>query len=157
VDTGHPEKEGPPCPLTPRERSAKRVVQPLPPNTNPDKQRKLAKALARNYWRGFPEAFARVRALYPKPPGAGKFRPQRRTGCGDDARTEAVLAVDPRVVERASGKVLRQVAGAARNNNVATVRAMLRRGFPVTALSQHGAMPLHSAAFHGNLDMVENV
>jgi ankyrin repeat protein len=67
------------------------------------------------------------------------------------------LAVDPRVVERASGKVLRQFAGAARNNNVATVRAMLRRGFPVTALSQHGAMPLHSAAFHGNLDMVENV
>jgi len=37
------------------------------------------------------------------------------------------------------------------------VRTMLRRGFPVTALSQHGAMPLHWAAFHGNADMVAEV
>ena len=34
---------------------------------------------------------------------------------------------------------------------------MLRRGFPVTALSQHGATPLHWAAFHGNADMVVEV
>ena len=34
---------------------------------------------------------------------------------------------------------------------------MLRRGFPVTALSQHGAMPLHWAAFHGNPGMLEDV
>jgi ankyrin repeat protein len=44
-----------------------------------------------------------------------------------------------------------------RNNNIAAVRAMLRRGFPVTAMSQHGATPLHWAAFHGNSDMLENV
>jgi ankyrin repeat protein len=77
--------------------------------------------------------------------------------CGDDARADAVLAIDPHILERASGKTLRQVADAARNNNVVTVRAMLRRGFPVTALSQHGATPLHWAAFHGSLDMLENV
>jgi ankyrin repeat protein len=52
---------------------------------------------------------------------------------------------------------LRQVADAARNNNLAAVSAMLRRGFPVTALSQHGAPPLHWAAFHGNPDMAEEV
>jgi ankyrin repeat protein len=40
---------------------------------------------------------------------------------------------------------------------MAAVRAMLRRGFPVTARSQHGAMPLHWAAFHGNPDMVADV
>ena len=34
---------------------------------------------------------------------------------------------------------------------------MLGRGFPVTAQSQHGAMPLHWAAFHGNADMMEDV
>lgn len=77
--------------------------------------------------------------------------------CGDDARADAILAIDPHLVERASGKALRQVADAARNNSIAAVRAMLRRGFPVTALSQHGAMPLHWAAFHGNDGMLEDV
>jgi ankyrin repeat protein len=77
--------------------------------------------------------------------------------CGDDAGADAVLAVDPHLIERASGKILRQVADAARNNNVQTVKAMLSRGFPVTALSQHGATPLHWAAFHGNPHMLEDV
>jgi ankyrin repeat protein len=77
--------------------------------------------------------------------------------CGDDARADAVLAVDPHLVDRAPDKALRQVADAARNNNTSAVGAMLRRGFPVTALSQHGAMPLHWAAFHGNSDMLEEV
>jgi ankyrin repeat protein len=77
--------------------------------------------------------------------------------CGDEARADAVLVFDPQVVERASGKALHQIADAARNNNVAAVGAMLRYGFPVTALSQHGAMPLHWAAFHGNPDMLEDV
>jgi ankyrin repeat protein len=77
--------------------------------------------------------------------------------CADDARADAALAVDPHVIERATAKTLRQVADAARNNNLAAVRAMLRRGFPVTALSQHGATPLHWAAFHGNPDMLADV
>jgi ankyrin repeat protein len=77
--------------------------------------------------------------------------------CGDDARAGAVLAVDPHLLDRAPDKVLRQVADAARNNNFAAVRAMLRIGFPVTALSQHGATPLHWAAFHGNPDMLADV
>jgi ankyrin repeat protein len=34
---------------------------------------------------------------------------------------------------------------------------MLARGFPVTARSQHGAMPLHWAAFHGNSQMLRDV
>ena len=77
--------------------------------------------------------------------------------CGDDARADSVLATNPNLIECASGKVLRQVADAARNNNGVTVAAMLRRGFPVTALSQHGATPLHWAAFHGNVDMLAEV
>jgi hypothetical protein len=77
--------------------------------------------------------------------------------CGDDARADAVLTADPQLVARAPQKALHQVADAARNNNLAAVRAMLRRGFPVTALSQHGATPLHWAAFHGNADMMEEV
>jgi len=77
--------------------------------------------------------------------------------CADQARADAILAADPRLVDRAPAKALRQVADAARNNNVAAVSAMLRHGFPVTALSQHGAMPLHWAAFHGNPDMMESI
>ena len=39
---------------------AKRFVRPLPSNPNLDKQRKLAKALARDYWRGESEAIERI-------------------------------------------------------------------------------------------------
>jgi hypothetical protein len=77
--------------------------------------------------------------------------------CGDDARADAVLAADPQLVAAAPLKALHQIADAARNNNLPAVRGMLRRGFPVTALSQHGAMPLHWAAFHGNADMMKEV
>src|SRR5215831_2771301 len=57
----------------PSGRSAQRFVRPLPPKPDLDKQRKLAKALARDYWRGKPEAIERVRALHPKPPAAENF------------------------------------------------------------------------------------
>ncbi len=77
--------------------------------------------------------------------------------CGDEARADAVLAADPRLVDGAPATALHQVADAARNNNNAAVKAMLGRGFPVTALSQHGGTPLHWAAFHGNPNMVEEV
>jgi Ankyrin repeat len=77
--------------------------------------------------------------------------------CGNEAAADAVLAADPQLVARAPEKILRQVADAARNNNLPAVRAMLRRGFPVIALSQHGGTALHWAAFHGNADMTEDV
>src|SRR5215813_14468008 len=57
----------------PSGRSAQRFVRPLPSNPNLDKQRKLAKALARDYWRGKSEAIDRVRALHPKPPPPEDF------------------------------------------------------------------------------------
>lgn len=76
---------------------------------------------------------------------------------GDGDAADAALANDPAVIEQAPPQVLRQVADAARNNNTAAVRAMLARGLPVTAVSQHGATPLHWAAFHGNPDMLQNV
>jgi ankyrin repeat protein len=76
---------------------------------------------------------------------------------GDDARADAILAADPKLVVHARPSALHQVADAARNNNLPAVRAMLRCGFRVTARSQHGATPLHWAAFHGNPDMMEVV
>jgi ankyrin repeat protein len=77
--------------------------------------------------------------------------------CSDEVRADTILAADPQLLAQAPQKALRQVADAARNNNLAAVRAMLHRGFPVTALSQHGATPLHWAAFHGNAEMMKEV
>ena len=45
----------------------------VPSKPNLEKQRKLAKALARDYWRGEREAVARVQALHPKPPSPQRF------------------------------------------------------------------------------------
>jgi len=75
---------------------------------------------------------------------------------GDGDAADAVLATEP-VIESAPSTILRQVADAARNNNTAAVKTMLGRGFPVTAVSQHGATPLHWAAFHGNPEMLRDV
>ena len=76
---------------------------------------------------------------------------------GDRAAADALLAAEPGLIKRAPPRALHQVADAARNNNTAAVRAMLARGFPATAVSQHGATPLHWAAFHGNPEMLRDV
>jgi hypothetical protein len=55
------------------ERNANHLVRPLPSNPNLEKRRKLAEALARNYWRGDLEAIERVRALHPNPPAPQIF------------------------------------------------------------------------------------
>jgi ankyrin repeat protein len=74
---------------------------------------------------------------------------------GDEAALQA-LGADPSELAR---KLLagdqRQVADAARNNEAAVVRAMLKAGLPVDARGQHKATPLHWAAFHGNREMVQ--
>jgi ankyrin repeat protein len=76
---------------------------------------------------------------------------------GDVAAADAILALSPGAVEQMPDNVARLVADAARNNKTAAVEAMLDRGFPVTARSQHGAMPLHWAAWHGNPEMIRAV
>src|ERR1700741_2288675 len=49
-------------------------VAPLPANPDLDMQRKLAKALARDYWRGETATVARVQALHPEPPPPEDFK-----------------------------------------------------------------------------------
>ena len=51
----------------------RRFIRPLPDKPNLEQQRKLAKTLARDYWREAPEAVARVQALHPKPPRPADF------------------------------------------------------------------------------------
>jgi len=47
------------------------------------------------------------------------------------------------------------VVDAAQSNNTGAVRLMLGAGWPVDFRGQHGATPLHWAAYHGNAEMTE--
>ena len=76
---------------------------------------------------------------------------------GDLAAANALLAEHPDLIREADDKTLRAVSDAGRHNDIKAMKAMLERGFPVTAKSQHEAMPLHWAAFHGNPEMMRLV
>lgn len=75
----------------------------------------------------------------------------------DESAAKELLAREPGLVATLSKACQRQVAHAARNNNLAAVRVMLAAGLPVDALGQHHATPLHWAAFHGNADMAREI
>ena len=72
----------------------------------------------------------------------------------DDEMVASLLAVDPKVAERMPPSGRRHVAHAARNNDIAAARLMLKSGMPVDASSQHGGTALHWAAWQGNADLV---
>jgi len=76
---------------------------------------------------------------------------------GDDAAVRILLAEKPALIENLSLFDRRQIADAARNNNLPAVRTMLGAGLPVDALGQHGATPLHWAAYHGNAEMAREI
>src|SRR6266542_678815 len=73
----------------------------------------------------------------------------------DENAVKSLLTANPGLTASLSQAYRRQVADAARNNNLAAVRAMLAAGLPVDARGQHGGTPLHWAAFHGNAAMAE--
>jgi ankyrin repeat protein len=75
----------------------------------------------------------------------------------DETAVQTLLRESPETLAGLSQTYQRQVAHAARNNNLAAVRIMLAAGLPVAALGQHGATPLHWAAFHGNAPMAREI
>lgn len=75
----------------------------------------------------------------------------------DESGVKKLLTENPALVTQLSEAYRRQVAHAARNNNLAAVRIMLAAGLPVDELGQHQATPLHWAAFHGNAEMVREI
>jgi ankyrin repeat protein len=76
---------------------------------------------------------------------------------GDEARVSQLLKEGPDLANAMRTTHARHVADAARNNNAPAVRLMLAAGLPVDARKQHGATPLHWAAFHGNAEMVKAI
>ncbi len=79
------------------------------------------------------------------------------TACwlGDEATINSLLTAEPNLAARLRELERRQLAHAARNNDLPAVRLMLAIGLPVDVRSQHNATPLHWAAFQGNTEMVE--
>jgi ankyrin repeat protein len=75
----------------------------------------------------------------------------------DEPAVKSLLSENPRLVSGLSEADRRQVAHAARNNNLAAVRVMLAAGLPVDAVGQHRATLLHWAAFHGNVEMAREI
>ena len=73
---------------------------------------------------------------------------------GDEAAVDAIRARNPKLQESFTKSDLQQVAHAARNNELAAVRLLLKAGLPVISRGQHNATPLHWAAWHGNAEMV---
>jgi hypothetical protein len=73
----------------------------------------------------------------------------------DEAGVKTLLREQDGLAARLMESYARQVADAARNNNTSAVRLMLTATLPVQATGQHGATPLHWAAFHGNVEMIK--
>jgi len=79
------------------------------------------------------------------------------TACwlGDEAMMNSLFDTESNLSARLQDADRRQLAHAARNNNLNAVRLMLAIGLPVEARSQHNATALHWAAFQGNAEMVD--
>jgi hypothetical protein len=73
---------------------------------------------------------------------------------GDEPLVDSLLRADSGLISKLSAADRRQLGHAARNNDLAALRLMLRAGWPVDAKSQHGGTPLHWASWHGNAEMV---
>ncbi len=76
---------------------------------------------------------------------------------GDESAVKSLPTANPSIAASLSEADRRQVAHAARNNNLAAVRVMLSAGLPADALGQHEATPLHWAGFHGNVEMAREI
>ncbi len=72
----------------------------------------------------------------------------------DEAVVRSLLAQHPDLAAQLTPSGARQLAHAARNNDLEATRLMLEAGLPVDTHSQHHATPLHWAAWHGNAELV---
>lgn len=76
---------------------------------------------------------------------------------GDESAMKSLLASRPSLIQDLRDEDKRRLAYAAQNNNTAAVTLLLRAGWPVDVRGQHGATPLHWAAWHGNSDAVHEM
>lgn len=112
---------------------------------------KTAHLIAREF--GHEDVFALLMSRSPAP-----LRLAIACQLGDDATVDSLLRENPDLVSQMSDDERRRVARAAELNDTRAVRALLRAGWPVDALTgPQGASALHWAGFHGNAEMVEEI
>jgi ankyrin repeat protein len=75
----------------------------------------------------------------------------------DEPAIATLLGKNPQLVSSLSPADRRLLAHAARNNDLAAVRTMLKAGWPLDVTSQHGATAVHWAAFHGHAEMIREI
>jgi len=76
---------------------------------------------------------------------------------GDEELCNTLLITRPGLVHTLTDDERRKLAIAAQNNNTIAVGLMLKAGWPVDVRDQHGATPLHWAAWHGNAEMAREL
>ena len=78
---------------------------------------------------------------------------------GDRDRVQRLIAQDPALTEQAMAQYPDQLVRAAQTNSVQGVAMLIELGFDVNAINRqeryHESAPLHEAAVHGNLEMIE--
>lgn len=73
----------------------------------------------------------------------------------DSATVASLRSQHPDIAQHLSQADRNEIAQAARNNDTQAVLLMLEAGLPVMARGQHRGTPLHWAAWHGNLALVQ--
>jgi ankyrin repeat protein len=76
---------------------------------------------------------------------------------GDAALMRSLLGQDPDLPHHLGEDERARLVAAAQHDDLAAVRTMLEAGWPVDPRGQHGATPLHWAAWHGDLEMVREI
>jgi ankyrin repeat protein len=76
---------------------------------------------------------------------------------GDDPLIHRLLIEDPSLAATLSKELKSRLPMAAQQSQVEAVRRMLKAGWPVDAVGQHGATALHWAGFHGNPDLAHAI
>lgn len=76
---------------------------------------------------------------------------------GDESLVKELVARHPTLVESLTDKARRRIVGTALRNNTEGIRLMLGAGWPADVRGDNGQTPLHWAAWHGNVAMVQEL
>ncbi len=73
---------------------------------------------------------------------------------GEDARVKRILSDHPQLFQKLSANAARRLIGTALRNNARAVELLVTSGWPSNVAMENNQTPLHYAAWHGNLAMV---